>query len=78
VQRVTAAEAAVFVKLQPVGRVLFVLERVVVALLTLVAAQGYFDSHNGSSLFFRDFSRQPPCASRRTFFTTKNSPSADR
>jgi hypothetical protein len=54
VQSVTAAETTVFVSLQPVRRVFLVLERVVVALLALAAAQGYFDSHNGSSLFFRD------------------------
>jgi hypothetical protein len=38
---VAAAEAAVFAELQPVGRVLFVFERVVVAALALGASHGY-------------------------------------
>ena len=46
---VLAAEAAVLVHLKSVGVVLLVLHGVVVALLTLGASQGNFDSHVGTS-----------------------------
>ena len=46
---VLAAEAAVLVHLKSVRVVLLVLHAVVVALLTLGASQGNFDSHFGTS-----------------------------
>ena len=45
VNRVLAAEPAVFVHFQPIRRVLLVLHAIVVSLLTIFASQGYFHSH---------------------------------
>jgi hypothetical protein len=44
-----AAEPAVFAHFEPVGIVLLVLHRVIVALFALRASQSYFYSHNGTS-----------------------------
>ncbi len=51
VDGVFAAEAAVFVHFQLLGRVLLVFERVVVSLLTFVASQDDFDAHFGTSSY---------------------------
>ena len=50
---VLAAEAAVLVHFQSVRIVLLVLHGVVVALLTLGASQGNFDSHVGTSYSYK-------------------------
>jgi hypothetical protein len=41
---VTAAKAAILAQLEPVGRLLFVLLRVVVAAFAIVAGQNYHDA----------------------------------
>ena len=51
-KRVLTAETAVFVHFQTVGRILFVLHGVIVALLALVASECDLYSHFGTSLSF--------------------------
>jgi hypothetical protein len=65
---VLAAEGAVFAPLQTVGRVLFVLDRVVVSLLAFIASECDFNScacsHSfGTSYFIYPALRRalPPC-----------------
>jgi hypothetical protein len=48
---VFAAESAIFVHFKPVRRVFLVLCGVVVSLLAVIAAERYFNSHSGTSLF---------------------------
>ena len=60
VHGVLAAEAAVLVHLKSVGVVLLVLHGVVVALLTLGASQGNFDSHVGTSYSYKAGYCLPP------------------
>ena len=59
-QSVLVAETAVLVHLKSVGVVLFVLHGVVVALLTLGASQGNFDSHVGTSYSYKAGYCEPP------------------
>ena len=49
---VLAAERAILTHFKTVGGILLVLESIVVPLLALVASQGYFYSHIGTSLLF--------------------------
>jgi hypothetical protein len=63
-----SAESAVLVHLKSVGRVLFVLHRVVVALLAFRAGQSDFDSHNGTSII----NVPPSFAFRRSVFAPKS------
>lgn len=48
--RVLLAERAVLAEFKFIRGVLFVLERIVVSLLALVASEGDFNSHFGTSL----------------------------
>ena len=50
-ESVLAAEAAILVELQPIRVVLFVLERIVVPLLTFGASQCNLNAHGRASLF---------------------------
>jgi hypothetical protein len=54
VNRVLPAEPAILVHLKLVRGVFLVLDCIVVALFTVVAPQGYFNSHNGTSILFFD------------------------
>ena len=49
VQGMLAAETAILVHLKTIGIVLFVLDRVIVSLLALLADKCDFNSHNGTS-----------------------------
>jgi hypothetical protein len=67
---VLAAEGAVFAPLQTVGRVLFVLDRVVVSLLALIASERDFNSCASSHCFGTSYfiypksGALPPCVDK--------------